>query len=183
MLPLTLLPGCGTAQFDSHYAVGQIPGETVKKIVDSTDFRRDYAVLIDMSVPSDKKRLFLFDISGDSILFSTWVAHGKGSGRGAKARKFSNEEGSYCTSLGIYRVLEDYKGKHGLSYRLEGLQQSNSNALDRDIVMHAADYVGEEFTKREGRAGNSWGCPVVSPEALDTLKKYLRTNMLLWIYY
>ena len=51
-----------------------------------------------------------------------------------------------------------YTGQFGTSIRLEGLEADNSNALDRAIVMHRADYAEPEHLERWGRLGRSNGC-------------------------
>jgi hypothetical protein len=70
------------------------------------------------------------------------------------------------SSLGAFRGLEVYNGKHGYSVRLEGLDASNSNARQRYIVVHSTahggnDYVSEAFLRTYGRLGRSHGCFVV----------------------
>ena len=51
-----------------------------------------------------------------------------------------------------------------LTQRLEGLEADNSNALDRAIVMHAADYARPEHVDRWGRLGRSNGCLAMAPD-------------------
>ena len=71
------------------------------------------------------------------MLHRSLVAHGEGSGR-LRARRFSNEEKSACTSLGFYRTAGTYDGIHGYSRRIEGLDKGqNANAYDRYVVLHA----------------------------------------------
>lgn len=167
----------------SPYKTTQEPKNVVaRRLVQEKDFDKSYAVLIDMSLPSDQKRLFVLDVASGQIVYKTWVAHGKGSGRGTMATRFSNEPYSLSTSLGIYKITGDYSGGHGKTYRLEGLEPSNNNAVLRAIVMHAADYVCEYNARVRKRTGNSWGCPVVSREALKDLAPFLHPNTLLWIY-
>lgn len=156
--------------------------EMVIDYIRTTNDKSEQALFIDMSIPSNKKRLFLVELSTKEVIYSTYVAHGKGSGQGALAIQFSDSIDSYCTSLGLYKVGKNYQGKHGDSYELIGLEKSNANALERSIVMHAAWYASEDFIRKEGRCGNSWGCPAVSEEALKTLKPFLDKNILVYIY-
>jgi hypothetical protein len=142
----------------------------------------EYAILVDMSAPSTEKRLFLVELSTKKIVYSTFVAHGKGSGTGAQATFFSDKPGSLCTALGKYKVGKNYTGQHGDSYELIGLETSNANAMSRAIVIHSAWYAEEDFIQKSKRCGNSWGCPAVSPEALKKLKPYLKDGVILWIY-
>jgi len=143
---------------------------------------KKYAVFIKMAMPSNKKRLFLTDLSTRKIIHSSYVAHGKGSGRGQFAEKFSDEPGSYCTAPGLYKVGKNYKGKHGDSFELIGLDSTNKNAVDRAIVIHTAWYCEEEFVKKYNRCGNSWGCPAVSESDFLKLKPYLAKGILVYVY-
>lgn len=122
--------------------------------------------IVDFSIPSSKKRLFVIDLDQLRVVFNTYVAHGVNSGA-AMAREFSNTPESLKSSLGFYETLQTYSGGHGYSLRLEGLEKGiNDNANSRDIVIHAADYVNEAFIKARGFIGRSWGCPAL-PEKLN----------------
>lgn len=122
--------------------------------------------IVDFSMPSSKKRLFVIDLEQLKVVFNTYVAHGVNSGA-AMAREFSNTPESLKSSLGFYETLQTYSGGHGYSLRLEGLEKGiNDNANSRDIVIHAADYVNEDFIKARGFIGRSWGCPAL-PEKLN----------------
>jgi hypothetical protein len=85
------------------------------------------------------------------------------------AENFSNEANSLSSSLGIYRTLDEYNGKHGRSLRLAGLEPTNSNVLNRGVVMHTADYVSDDFVRQTGRLGRSEGCFAVSPAVGNNL--------------
>ena len=50
----------------------------------------DIITIADMTLPSSKKRLFVFDVKNYKLLFVTYVAHGKNTGV-EKALYFSNE--------------------------------------------------------------------------------------------
>ena len=52
-----------------------------------------YVVIIDYTMPSNKERLFLYNTQTKKVEHKFLVAHGKGSGRGAYAEKFSNTSG------------------------------------------------------------------------------------------
>ena len=122
--------------------------------------------IVDFSMPSSKKRLFVIDLKQVKVVFNTYVAHGVNSGA-AMAREFSNTPESLKSSLGFYQTQQTYLGGHGYSLKLEGLEKGiNDNANSRDIVIHAADYVTEDFIKARGYIGRSWGCPAL-PEKLN----------------
>lgn len=117
--------------------------------------------IVDLSQPSTKKRLYVVDLLKGKLLFNTYVSHGRNSGD-LVASKFSNTNSSFQTSLGFYQTLKTYMGKHGLSLQLKGMEKGfNDNAYNRNIVLHGADYVCEEFIRKTGRLGRSQGCPAV----------------------
>ncbi len=130
--------------------------------------------VIDYSLPSTTKRLWVFDLSTGELLFHELVAHGKNSG-GNLARSFSNDVDSKATSLGLYVTKGTYIGKNGYSLRLDGLEPGfNDNAYQRAVVVHGASYVSPDFARRIGRIGRSWGCPAldkrVSRQVIDAIK-------------
>lgn len=148
----------------SAYETAWENGDTTKRII----------TVIDFSMPSSEKRMWVIDLTDNTLLFRELVAHGSGSGAN-RASSFSNVEDSHQSSIGLLKTAETYTGKHGYSLKLDGLEPGwNSNARDRYIVVHAANYVSEEFVARNGRLGRSWGCPAlrneISKEVIDTIK-------------
>ena len=124
--------------------------------------------IADFSQSSRKKRLYVIDLLKKKVLMNTYVAHGRNSGE-EFAKNFSNNNSSFQSSLGFYKTLGTYQGKHGLSLKLEGVEKGiNDRAFERAIVMHGANYVSESFIKNTGRLGRSQGCPAVS--ILDSKK-------------
>jgi hypothetical protein len=88
------------------------------------------------------------------------------------------------SSLGIFRALDEYRGSHGPSLRLEGLEPGfNDHARERAIVMHGADYVSDGIIASQGRLGRSWGCPAVRPEVARKLIETIRDGSLIVAYY
>ena len=126
---------------------------------------RFYAI-VDFDQPSTSKRFYVFDTL-EKRVSSYYVAHGRGS-EGAAGDNipavFSNQNKSNSSSLGIYRTLNEYNGQHGRSLRLEGLEPTNSNALDRAIVMHRASYCEPSHLAQYGKLGRSNGCFAMSDE-------------------
>jgi L,D-transpeptidase catalytic domain len=138
--------------------------------------------IIDFTKPSTAKRFFVIDIINKKILFETYIAHGKNSGENY-ATSFSNKEGSLKSSLGFYKTLETYNGSHGFSLQLDGVEKGfNSNAKSRAIVIHAADYVSEDFIKQNGRLGRSWGCPALNKEVYKLIINTIKKGSCLFIY-
>ena len=130
--------------------------------------------VIDFSLPSTQRRLWIFDLSSKRLLLQDLVAHGQKSGENF-ATSFSNTEGSHQSSIGLFRTSESYHGAHGYSLRMDGLEPGiNDRARERAIVIHPADYVNPAWIKRHGRIGRSHGCPAVRPQVarmvVDSLK-------------
>jgi hypothetical protein len=135
---------------------------------------RPIVTVVDYSRPSREQRLWVLDLSRDSVLARELVAHGNKSG-GDLATSFSNREGSHQTSLGTFVTAGTYTGKHGLSLRLKGLDAGlNDQAMRRAIVIHGADYVSEKVIPALGRLGRSQGCPALTraaaPRVIDLIK-------------
>ena len=144
------------------------------KLKEKGIIKKDILTLIDFSLSSNVKRLWVIDLASKTILFQSLVAHGRNTGE-EFANSFSNAAQSFKSSLGFYATGEVYNGKHGLSLRLDGLEKGiNDNARNRGVVMHAADYVSNSFVKNNKRLGRSQGCPAVpvalSKEIISTIK-------------
>jgi hypothetical protein len=139
--------------------------------------------VIDYSRPSTEPRLWLIDVKAGRVLAVEHVAHGRGSGED-RATRFSNDEGSHQTSLGLYVANETYVGGNGYSLRLDGLDPGyNDRARERLIVMHGADYVDPLQALRQGRLGRSYGCPAVRPAVARELIDQLKGGQLVFAYY
>jgi hypothetical protein len=138
--------------------------------------------IIDFSLPSSKKRLFVIDLISGDLLFNTFVSHGRNSGSSI-ATHFSNAYNSLKSSLGFYTTGATYNGKHGYSLRLDGLEKGiNDNAFNRGIVIHSADYVNEQAIQDHGYIGRSQGCPAI-PEALKKpIIETIRDGSCLFVY-
>jgi L,D-transpeptidase catalytic domain len=136
--------------------------------------RDDLLTVIDYSLPSTEPRLWVLDLAHGEVLFHELVAHGSGSGDNY-ATRFSNNNDSHQTSLGLFRTAGTYEGGNGYSLKLQGLDAGvNDMAETRHIVMHGAWYVSPEHARRQGRLGRSWGCPALSEASarpvIDTIK-------------
>ena len=139
--------------------------------------------IIDYSLPSSQKRLWVIDLDNQKCLYHTYVAHGLRSGE-TSSIYFSNANNSRASSEGLYATKEAYRGREGRSLRLKGLEQSiNDLAEARAIVMHGGFYVEEDFIKKYGRAGRSWGCPALPSSQSAEIINTIKDNHLLLIYY
>lgn len=149
--------------------------------------KRDYAVYIDFKLKSTEKRFFLINLKTGAVE-RFLVAHGRGSGIDAVASRFSNTKDSKQTSLGMYMTGGTYVGGYGLILRLYGLERSNDQAYNRDIVLHGATYANESFIKRKnprtklawGRLGVSWGCPAVAVKIAKRIIPLLKGGSLIY---
>lgn len=139
--------------------------------------------VIDYSKPSSEKRIWVFDLDKKKLLFNTYVSHGIRSGS-AMTNYFSNKHDSKASSIGVYRTENTYYGRDGLSLVLNGLDRGfNDNATSRSVVMHGGWYVDEDFIKKYGRAGRSWGCPALPLELSKDIINTIKDKSLFVIYY
>lgn len=143
----------------------------------------DRLAVIDFSLPSSEERLWIFDLRQRSLIIRDLVAHGRNSG-GLESTRFSNVEGSHQSSIGLFRAAESYRGKHGYSLRLDGLEPGfNDHARQRAIVIHGADYVDPSWIDTYGRIGRSLGCPAVREEISHQVVDSLKGGQLVFKYY
>jgi hypothetical protein len=145
--------------------------------------KRSILTLVDFSLSSNIKRLWIIDLSSNLVLFQTLVAHGRNTGE-EFANNFSNTPESFKSSLGFYVTGEVYNGKHGVSLKLDGLDKGlNNNARNRAVVLHGADYVSESFIKNHKRLGRSQGCPAVPVECVSEIISMIKGQSCLYIYH
>ncbi len=145
--------------------------------------QKDILTLVDFSLSSNSKRLWVIDLATNTILFHSLVAHGRNTGD-EFATSFSNQAESYKSSLGFYATGEVYKGKHGTSLRLDGLEKSvNDNARERAVVIHGANYVSDFFIKGNKRLGRSQGCPALPVEMAEKIINVIKNKSCLFIYH
>lgn len=145
--------------------------------------KKDILTIIDFSLSANSKRLWVIDLASKTILFQSLVAHGRNTGE-EFANNFSNAAHSFKSSVGFYVTGEVYKGKHGLSLRLDGLEKGvNDNARKRGVVIHAADYVSATFIKNNKRLGRSQGCPAVPVALSKEIISIIKDKSCLFIYH
>ncbi len=144
-------------------------------------WRKDIAGIADFGVRSDHPRFHFANLENGTVR-SFLVTHGAGSDpeHTGWLQDFSNVEGSNATSRGAYLTCEWYKGRYGTSIRLEGLDETNCNALERYIVMHAADYATPEHVARWGKLGRSNGCFAMGPDNFREALWHLSGGRLLY---
>lgn len=148
------------------------------------DLSTDYCFFVDMSLPSGRNRFFIYDLKRNSISYAGLVAHGSCNQSFLSRPRFSNESKGGCSSLGKYKVGEFYRGKYGKSYRLYGLDNCNSNAYKRAVVIHGYDCVPDEEIYPRVLC-NSLGCAMVSYKFFDRISRIIAKSqkpILLWVY-
>ncbi len=157
--------------------------DKIKKFAAENNYDTAVAFFVDMRVKSGKDRFLVVNLAHNTILKKGLVAHGKGNEKFTFDRKFSNGEGSNCTSLGIYKIGKPYAGSFGLSYKLYGLNNSNSHAAKRYVVLHAMGSIPAAESKWP--IAQTEGCPAVAPSFLAELAPIIdnsHKSILLYIY-
>ena len=156
----------------------------LRKLIEEGKLLNDSIIsIIDFSLPSSEKRLFVLDLRQYKVLFNTLVAHGRNTGR-EWAKSFSNQGETYKSSPGFYITRETYEGKNGFSLKLAGVENGiNDNAYDRGIVIHGADYVSQDLANAQGYIGRSQGCPAVPPGISRPLINTIKNGTCLFIYH
>lgn len=145
--------------------------------------KNNVLTIIDFSLSSNVKRMWVIDIDKKVVLMNTYVAHGRNTGE-EFATSFSNENSSLKSSLGFYTTGEIYKGKHGISLKLDDLEKGiNDNARKRCIVIHSANYVSTGFIKNNKILGRSQGCPALPVEVSSKIINIIKNKSCLFIYH
>ncbi len=146
--------------------------------------KNPHLTVIDYTIPSNKKRMWIINMENKTIPFYTHVSHGKHSG-GVKTTSFSNSRGSKQSSLGVYLTKQSYHApKVGYSLQLDGLEKGfNDLSLPRGVIIHGAKYVNAQFIKQHARAGRSWGCPAVGTKMVKPIIDTIKDNSVVFAYY
>jgi hypothetical protein len=143
---------------------------------------KDILTVVDFSLPSYQKRMWVIDLKENEVLMKTYTSQGSRSGQ-VYAEEFSNETDSKRSSLGLFVTSEEYVGSHGKSIRIDGLQRGvNDNARERNLTIHPASYVADGFVRAYHRAGRTWGCFTISPALRAKFMHYVRGGSALFAY-
>lgn len=154
-----------------------------RRAVDAGAVKHALLTVIDYTLPSHTRRLWVLDLARGKVVTREFVAHGRGSGDDL-ATRFSNRDHSYASSIGTFVTANTYDGRNGLSLRLEGLDAGlNDHALERGIVMHGAWYVSQDMIRKFGRLGRSEGCPALSETAAPRIIDLIEGGSVLFAYY
>lgn len=140
----------------------------VRQYCERRGYSTDYYILVDFSIPSGKKRFFIYDLHTGQQVMSSYCMHGSGPGNTDATPKFSNEIGSGCSSLGRYALIGRGR-KFKTCIRLQGLDKTNWLAETRGILIHSAGKV----TRFRGQIDyiplgtESEGCFTVSKDCVN----------------
>ena len=128
--------------FERNYG-NDIDFQSLKEYSNKHGLSENFAIVVDFEKPSGKHRFYVCDLNKQKIIASSLCAHGAGKRSTIFNPVFSNEVGSNCSSLGHYIITGRHKmSSTGLpSFRLKGLDSSNSNAMKRGILIHSAKLV------------------------------------------
>jgi hypothetical protein len=183
-----LIISCSKLESQANNIVDYLPKSKIselKNYLKGKNYNQDLAVFINFKVHSGKYRYFVYDLKNDKILQKAIVAHGDGSiVENSNTLKFSNIDGSHQSSLGKYEIRESYSGKFGKAYRLDGLDETNSNARARAIVLHSYYCIPDK--ESSDLACLSFGCPMLSKNAFNETAKYIdqsKKTILLYAFY
>ena len=128
--------------------------------------------IVDYTKPATENRLNLINLRTGTVM-QMKVSHGANSGpAGGVPTQFSNDSGSLQSPAGFLLARGTYMGSNGLSMYLHGLENRNSNCLNRAIVAHGASYVAG--------GGRSHGCLAVEPSNIRTLTDLLQNGALVY---
>ena len=151
----------------------------------SAKYNSDVAFFLDMRIESGKNRFFIYDLKHNKLVNKGLVGHGSGSETGISGKlQFSNLKNSNSSSLGKYAIGSSYSGKFGKAYKLYGLDKTNSNAFDRNVVLHK--YADVPFEEQIKPICNSLGCPMVNEKFFEVIEKTIdasKKKIILVMYY
>lgn len=140
-----------------------------------------YLTIVDLSQSSRNRRFYIVDMKKDSLTWNTYVSHGKNSGVDM-AKNFSNDFNSNKSSLGFYLTKSTYRGKHGLSLRIDGLEDGfNDNAEARGVVVHGASYVNGGRVNSD-YMGRSQGCPALPENEYAQVINIIKDGSVFFVY-
>lgn len=152
-----------------------------------TEFNNEYIVAVNMNKPSFQERLFVYKINSQELVGSYTCSHGVNScdeNNLAYAKYFSNNKTGRQTSLGAMVTKKIYNTKYGESLYLKGLENKvNSNAEERQIVLHGADYMSNSYIEKFKRAGFSWGNFALDHTVCNSLLTLIKDNVFMYVHY
>lgn len=141
-------------------------------------YNTEIALFVDLSRHSGRRRFVAWSFVEQKAIFCCPVSHGSGSPkshqRSAYAR-LSNIDGSHLSSIGRALVAERYEGRYGIAYRLDGLDETNSNLRSRCVVLHGWEHT-TSFPIFPLATVGSFGCPVLSCRMMSKLDALIKSE-------
>lgn len=150
---------------------------------------QDYCILVDYSIPSSQRRVFLWSFTENKIIFKAHTMHGPGGGSTKEHAVLSNKPGSLCSAPGHFRITHTEGATIKPSFRLVGLDKENSNAYERAIMLHSCGIVDYSLKHKEEYlpidAGWCSGCITISVDEMSFLKGFIKKhpqNIMIWSF-
>lgn len=188
LMLLALMASCLPARAGELDPGGLIRPALLERALEAMDARGHEGhaagklVVVDYSLHSSRERLFVIDLESGAVT-AFRAAHGLGSDadHDGYLDRFSSVPGSQASPEGLFRFAEEYSGKHGESYKLDGLDEGNKTSRARAIVVHAASYAEPAFLKQHGKLGRSNGCIVFSKADLTRFTEEVPEGTLIFV--
>ena len=187
-----LLVGCSQSSNSNTAARRDISAfhQEARAFCAENNFNQQFYFLVDFATHSGKFRFWVYDFETHSIVDSGLVSHGACDVFSENPNPdenvlTSNIPESHCSSEGKYKVGSRDYSKWGIhvKYWLHGLEATNSNAVERVVVLHSWEALADEEIY-PNYAALSWGCPAVSDAFMLRLDELLQNQdkpTLLWI--
>ena len=142
--------------------------------------KRSIFTILDFSLPSTEKRMYVLDMESKTIQEVLYVSYGYGNEkRGKNTSVFSNNDGTYAAGIGLVITLFETVICSGTlpALTLEGKEKGfNDNTQIRGITLHGAEYARKPRTYPNGeyKLGLTAGCFAVddriSARVIDEIK-------------
>ena len=143
---------------------------------DCRGYNSRIAIFVDLSLHSGRNRFVVWDFVQERPILICPVSHGSGSQRShvrSAYARISNNDGSHLSSIGRALIAERYEGRYGIAYRLDGLEDSNSNLRSRCVVLHGWEHTTSYPIWPIATTG-SFGCPVLSRRMMSRLDAIIK---------
>lgn len=144
----------------------------------SNGYNSRIALFVDLSLHSGRRRFVVWSFEQQRPILCCPVSHGSGAQRShvrSRYAEVSNEDGSHLSSIGRALIAERYEGSYGVAYRLDGLDDTNSNLRSRCVVLHGWEYT-TSFPIYPLATVGSWGCPVLSTRMMRRVDEILKNE-------
>ena len=147
----------------------------LKSYCRANGYNTDVGILVDYGRHSFQHRFYVVDLNTGDIVLRSLCGHGRGGKSNILKGEFSNISGSHCSSLGHYKIGRERKMYNYPinAFELDGLDQTNSNARARAILIHPS--IGPR----------SLGCITLPFPRYKRVAKILHSqskNVIMWTY-